>query len=307
MGKLKKGDRVKAITDGLDYKAGNEFVLTRDGDDDNVYFVDNAGDERMRPQEEVEILPIAEAAGTTESQPNSLTIEAGKYYRTRDGRKVGPMEKWHLGGWHADRAPVPLNGGLWNDSGTAWFDNSNDSPALIAEWVDETVVATEPTQPVAATEPRRFKIGDKVRAIVDFLWVKAGQEYDVTYLDNDGDVWLRQGGHEAFMTDDELELITPAEEPFKLTCADGRTVLNITHGVLTMEVAQTDVPASPSSDVTLKISLDTAEITDAIKSTLLRTKQGYGFEIARHGDYVWVDTGQKAPLVFKAADVQAAA
>lgn len=159
MGKFKKGDRVKAITDGIDYNAGNEFVLTRDGNGENVYFVDNAGDERIRPQEEVEILPIAEAAGMTQDEigkareipgiksnttmPTTLTIEAGKYYRTRDGRKVGPMETWPLGGWHADRAPVPLSGGLWDDSGAAWFENSKDSPDLIAVWVE--VPQTEPT------------------------------------------------------------------------------------------------------------------------------------------------------------------
>lgn len=208
MVKFHKGDRVKALVNGIDYKVGDEFVLTDDGDGKSVYFDDNAGDDRIRPQEEFELLPVA-ATGTTESQPATLTIEAGKFYRTRDGRKVGPMEPWPLGGWHADRAPVPLNGGLWNDNGTAWFDNSEDSPDLIAEWVDK------PTNDNTA----------------------------------------------------------PVEEQ--------------------------------QVDMTLKV--DATEITEAIKSTLLRTKQGYGFEIARHGDYVWVDTGKKAPIVLKAADVQAAA
>ena len=138
MGKFNKGDRVKALVNGIDYKVGDEFVLTADGDGKSVYFDDNAGDDRIRPQEEFELLPVA-ATGTTESQSAILTIEAGKFYRTRDGRRVGPMEPWPLGGWHADRAPVPLNGGLWNDNGMAWFDNSKDSPDLIAEWVDEPV------------------------------------------------------------------------------------------------------------------------------------------------------------------------
>lgn len=70
-----------------------------------------------------------------------LKIEEGKYYRTRDGRKVGPMEVWPLGGWHSDRAEHPLNGGVWLDGGTAKYAGAKDSPDLIAEWVDEPVKA----------------------------------------------------------------------------------------------------------------------------------------------------------------------
>lgn len=76
-----------------------------------------------------------------ELTPSTLTIEAGKYYKTRDGRKIGPMKKWHLGGWVVAEGGG-FAGGLWDINGAAWFDNSNDSPALIAEWVDEP--AAEP-------------------------------------------------------------------------------------------------------------------------------------------------------------------
>jgi len=73
-----------------------------------------------------------------------LKIEAGKYYRTRDGRKVGPMEVWCLGGWHSDRAEHPLNGGVWLDDGTAKYAGAKDSPDLIAEWIDEPVKVAAP-------------------------------------------------------------------------------------------------------------------------------------------------------------------
>lgn len=158
MVEFKKGDRVKLVVGGVDYEAGDEFVLTQNGDGNSVYFVDNAGDERVRPQEEVELLPVAEATGMTQDEIGKareipgiksnttvrtpLTIEAGKYYRTRDGRKVGPMKKWHLGGW-ATNNNCPFKGGLWGDDGTAWFKGMKDSPVLIAEWVDEP--QTEPT------------------------------------------------------------------------------------------------------------------------------------------------------------------
>lgn len=73
-----------------------------------------------------------------------LKIEAGKYYRTRDGRKVGPMEAWCFGGWHSDRAEHPLNWGVWFDDGTAKYAGAKDSPDLIAEWIDEPVKVAAP-------------------------------------------------------------------------------------------------------------------------------------------------------------------
>ncbi len=73
-----------------------------------------------------------------------LKIEAGQYYRTRDGRKVGPMEAWCFGGWHSDRAEHPLNGGVWLDDGTAKYAGAKDSPDLIAEWIDEPVKVAAP-------------------------------------------------------------------------------------------------------------------------------------------------------------------
>lgn len=196
MGKFKQGDRVKALVNGIDYKIGDEFVLTADGDGKRVYFDDNAGDDRMRPQEEFELLPVPDkkppfkvgdrvrlltnnngfgavgALGTAKrincgdedclvhfddeflgdrqwyakwcdlELVATLQIEAGKYYRTRDGRKVGPMEKWDLGVWHV--AEGSFSGGLWKSDGTAWYNGSSDSPDLIAEWVDEPITETTP-------------------------------------------------------------------------------------------------------------------------------------------------------------------
>lgn len=39
---------------------------------------------------------------------------------------------------------------------------------------------------------------------------------------------------------------------------------------------------------------------------LIKTRHGYGFEIARFGDYVWIDTGKKAPETFRASAISAA-
>ena len=144
-----------------------------------------------------------------------LKIEAGKYYRTRDGRKVGPLMARNNDSY-AFAADIAGDIGIrifQKDGvhGSRWIGNKPNLD-LIAEWVDEPVKAASPV------------------------------------------------------------------------------------------AVQQDAP-----ELKVSLSFDAADVTNAIKSTLLKTNQGYGFEIARHGDYVWVDTGKKAPIVLKATDVQVAA
>lgn len=78
-----------------------------------------------------------------------MQIEAGKFYRTRDGRKVGPMRdncntvfKWRSGEQ------------TWTDEGSfnhGWEANND----LIAEWTDEPDETTAAIRGViAASEPR---------------------------------------------------------------------------------------------------------------------------------------------------------
>lgn len=101
----------------------------------------------------------------------ALRIEAGKHYRTRDGRKVGPMVKWWTYSdvrhpWEADDLE---DNGLWRDDGTSEYD-----PDLVAEWVDE------PKKGCAAAEvdnlrdeyggavsTPKFKVGDRVVDVDD--------------------------------------------------------------------------------------------------------------------------------------------
>ena len=63
-----------------------------------------------------------------------MKIEEGKYYITRDGRKVGPMEPFH-NNW--GELFGECEGNLWmNDStGFEWRSPEQD---LVAEWKDET-------------------------------------------------------------------------------------------------------------------------------------------------------------------------
>ena len=81
----------------------------------------------------------------------TLTIETGKYYRTRDGRKVGPM----VGGRDKKRTGYP-----WTDKGEnhdgRWADCGEDGESclmgptdgdLIAEWTDEPAATHAETAP----------------------------------------------------------------------------------------------------------------------------------------------------------------
>ena len=70
-----------------------------------------------------------------------MQLEVGKYYKTRDGRKVGPM--MDLGNGRDDHweAFVPDAGiTCWHDSGIHWCDiRSYD---IIAEWTDTPAPVT---------------------------------------------------------------------------------------------------------------------------------------------------------------------
>jgi len=103
-----------------------------------------------------------------------LTIQAGKFYKTRDGRKVGPMQTWpnNEGGVHLDRlCEVIGSGRYWMLDGRDGTSNGND---LIAEWpatpTTTNVAATVDAQAeeygpvVAATTKPKFNIGDRVYA-----------------------------------------------------------------------------------------------------------------------------------------------
>lgn len=63
----------------------------------------------------------------------TIKIEAGKYYRTRDGRKVGPIEQNGFAELHIWREKLG-DGNSWRYDGGH---NSEPSQDLIAEWTDE--------------------------------------------------------------------------------------------------------------------------------------------------------------------------
>ncbi|MBA8821469.1 hypothetical protein BRY73_16245 [Ochrobactrum sp. P6BS-III] len=272
---VKVGDRITAKFDDSckDYRAGNTFYVQETYEQDGeaiVVFTDNVGDKRHRLVSEftVERVPVADATGKpafkvgdrvrltageyeyrhrgsigliekleksyarvlfdapfdgwgetgrnwhvqlSNLEPAPLTIEAGKFYRTRDGRKVGPMRRRAFG-WVASDRIIATDQCDWYEGGnfSLYKDREHD---LIAEWVDEP--ACNDNQPVAEQQ-------------------------------------------------------------------DGAAYIDATK-------------AGPSQ-------------LHVAKGPLVRLNKGYyGYELARYGDYVWVEIGQKAPIVMRADAVTVAA
>lgn len=90
-------------------------------------------------------LPVAaEAQGAVEAP---LTIEAGKFYKTRDGRKVGPMEVTYRPDYtdrDGNRAAFHVDGmGHYAANGN-WLERLGQEAGgdLVAEWVDSTPADT---------------------------------------------------------------------------------------------------------------------------------------------------------------------
>lgn len=68
-----------------------------------------------------------------------MKIEEGKFYRTRDGRKVGPMREDSEGDFDVqEHEDMDLLVQLWRKDGKVWNEKGGESDHyLIAEWTDE--------------------------------------------------------------------------------------------------------------------------------------------------------------------------
>lgn len=196
--RFKVGDRVTARQNDFlhGYASGDILTITA-VDGDFIVFVDNDGNSRLRPDDEFELLPVADATGKpafrvgdrvrvlsdylpwasadeigtvedvntrdrdcfvkfeTERMGDhtwyvrwdnlelapSITIETGKFYRTRDGRKVGPMEIWNPAVEHpwqqqGGSAVFSAGGDIWRDDGSSKYDVAQLTAEWF-EWVDE--------------------------------------------------------------------------------------------------------------------------------------------------------------------------
>ena len=135
------GDRVQTIADSLPwYRAGEvaEVVIADGGDDDCFVRFNSdrmASDSWYVKWKHIQLAP--------------LKIEAGKYYRTRDGRKVGPMNAAESEGYAFSGALVGVGWiKIFQSTGAhgSRLIGSDPNLDLIAEWIDEPVKAAEPVQ-----------------------------------------------------------------------------------------------------------------------------------------------------------------
>lgn len=141
------------------------------------------------------------------AEPATLKIEAGKLYKTRDGRKVGPSYRYS-DGWSMRSE----GGNMWLSDGKRYFGGQEESE-IIAEWIEEPVAAINDN-----AEPK-FKVGDRVRLARSFSGVaKVGATATVDkrgmfdgYIDI---VWdknsLHQGQMDGGYSPDYFELLPPA-------------------------------------------------------------------------------------------------
>jgi len=76
-----------------------------------------------------------------------MKLEEGKYYITREGRKVGPMDHYHsyknLHPWASDNL-------LWSADGIG-YEGCHPEQDIVAEWKDEPL-KREPTLSVEALD-----------------------------------------------------------------------------------------------------------------------------------------------------------
>ena len=126
MEKFKVGDRVR-------YKnpVYGEATVVRVNPDGSVV-VDTHCEFGICTEDPNELEPVAVAASNSNPEQH-LTIQAGRYYLTRDGRKVGPMRRWSKGVihcWEADDDDLPY---IWHDDGTEIDSDIDDGADIVAE------------------------------------------------------------------------------------------------------------------------------------------------------------------------------
>ncbi|HCV70564.1 MAG TPA: hypothetical protein DHE23_01780 [Agrobacterium sp.] len=201
MGKFKKGDVIRAKRDingffdeGANYriakKIGQNFVLT-----------DNDEPELEDAKHHTDLSWLIENFELV-----TLKIEAGKFYKTRDGRKVGPA---FISG------NIATFGSASNYASAVWSDDGRSSSRedklslkdndIVAEWIGEPVA-----KPSNDNAKPKFKVGDIVKRSNGFMPHQRlritkveGERYSVEWLvggPGSIDTWR---GY-------EFELVTPA-------------------------------------------------------------------------------------------------
>lgn len=147
MGKFRKGDRVHGSS-GYTFDPSTGTIT--DVCDKTVYVeVDGQpGKEWCYRKNQLTLI---------KSDSATLKIEAGKFYETRDGRKVGPMRSSGRADWPFIGRQAVNEDAFYNADGTCPYLPNDD---LIAEWIDEPVA-----KPSNDNAKPKFKVGDRVKIV----------------------------------------------------------------------------------------------------------------------------------------------
>ncbi|MBZ9943481.1 ribosomal protein L7/L12 [Mesorhizobium sp. BR1-1-13] len=147
-GAPKTASKVRCLVDQFDVTKGKIYEVD-EVDGKSVWIIDDVGDTFYLTSSEFEHVAVAPAT--------ALRIEAGKFYKTRDGRRVGPYSHafsdiWRVGGDHSTA--------VFEDGTTSRTGRKSDND-LIAEWTDEPVADRVPGYRFTSKNPP--KMGDRVR------------------------------------------------------------------------------------------------------------------------------------------------
>jgi hypothetical protein len=174
----KVGDRVRftrdSTADGESFGSKGEAatVISNARRSDRGYSVDVKLD-----NERLGFSPVA-YIDDLEPLPAAITIEAGKFYKTRDGRKVGPI-KYHS--YDLYGAPGFSDREWYSTGRTHSGDTITSHKDLIDEWIDEPAVASNDN-----AAPAKFKVGDRFNYVYT---TEAWQNLTVKRVKQIGDVW----------------------------------------------------------------------------------------------------------------------
>lgn len=263
--RLKKGDKVRSRRDcpAGGYKVGDIFTITA-VDGDFIEFVDNHGSGRLRPDDEFELLPVAEATGKPAFKVGDRVRVLSDYLPWASVDEIGVVQAVNA----RDRdCYVKFETERMGDH--TWYvrwDNLELAPALTIETGKfyRTRDGRKVGPAVGDGRAERFSLGEK------FLY--------------------RTDGKYMFNSSESLDGDLIAEWVDEPASNDNQPVAEQQAGTVFIDASK----AGPSQ-------------LHLAKGRLVKVNQGYGFELARYGDYVWVDTGKKQPVVAHVNEIKEAA
>ena len=177
---VEPGDVVEWLNDSGAYEKGRLYTIGATG---TARHSDGGWIDRVNHSASMRLISRANP-----DQP-ALQIEAGKYYRTRDGRKVGPMLEWRADvkrPFEVDSAAygTDLFTSFWTREGAS---DEGTQADLIAEWNDD-----QPAH-IITHEGRTFDLFDDVQPLFGMLpdpvqsallsWDGVIQRWDGDWLD----------------------------------------------------------------------------------------------------------------------------